>query len=189
MTSFSLIVRGICVGFLGILVFYTLHLLRSGRLNAHITVRWLLAEVFAIFMVLLWGMLPLISYTSALTDREMLVILAVIFFGLISFLILDSLVRISMHTKQIKVLIQELALLRENMESSGILTVKQRVFDLNKSENQANNVVPESNNVKGYLQVIFAIWIILCIFIYLIQPSKTFYPVFLQKFFSAKHLE
>jgi hypothetical protein len=117
MSSFSVAVRIVSFVVLGLLMIYTLFLMRSSRLSAHVTVRWILAEAAAILMVLLWGMLPLISYTSALSDRELLVILAVIFFGFIAFLILDSLVRISTHTKQIKVLTQELALLRERVES------------------------------------------------------------------------
>lgn len=117
MNSFSITVRFICFVVLGFLMAYTLFLMRSGKLNAHETVRWIVAEGISILMVFLWGMLPLISYTSALNDRELLVVLAVIFFGFIAYLILDSLVRISTHTRQIKILAQELALLRENVQA------------------------------------------------------------------------
>jgi hypothetical protein len=188
MTSFSLIVRGICVGVLSLLVFYTLFLLRSGRLNAHISVRWLLAECTAIFMVLLWGVLPLISYTSALNDREMLVILAVIFFGLISFLILDSLVRISTHTRQIKVLTQELALLRGNIDTSGIVKLSHMPIEKSHSVNQNINEKQNNHHVKGFKQVLLALWIVCCLGIYLLQMYPS-YPVFLQKFFTAKYQE
>jgi hypothetical protein len=41
----------------------------------------------------------------------------VVFFALIAFLMLDSLARISTHTHQIKLLTQEVALLRERVES------------------------------------------------------------------------
>ena len=44
MTSFSLMVQSACLGVLILLLFYTLWLMRSGRLNAHVTVRWILAE-------------------------------------------------------------------------------------------------------------------------------------------------
>ena len=189
MTSFSLIVRSVCIGILSLLVFYTLFLLRSGRLNAHISVRWLLAEITAIFMVLLWGMLPLISYTSALNDREMIVILAVIFFGLISFLILDSLVRISKHTRQIKALTQELALLRENIESSGSVKLLHRPIEGSNSEDQKNKGKQENTHVKGYRQVILVLWIVLCLCIYIVQMYPSSYPVFMQRFFTAKYKE
>ena len=64
----------------------------------------------------LWQWLPLFGFTSTLGDRELLMVLAVVFFALIAFLMLDSLVRISTHTHQIKLLSQEVALLRERAE-------------------------------------------------------------------------
>ena len=118
MTTFSFAVQSVCLGVLALLFGYTLWLMRTGRLNAHVTVRWVLAESGAFIAVLLWRFLPLFSFTSTLGDRELLVVLAVVFFALIAFLILDCLVRISTHTHQIKLLTQELALLRESVESS-----------------------------------------------------------------------
>lgn len=120
MTSFSFSVRSICLGLLISLMAYTLWLMRTGRLNAHVTVRWILAEGLAILAVLLWGGLPLIQYTSTLGDRELLVVLAVVFFALLAFFILDCLVRISTHTHQIKQLSQELALLRQQIADVGV---------------------------------------------------------------------
>jgi Uncharacterized conserved protein (DUF2304) len=117
MMSSSFTVLGICLGVLALLFAYTLWLMRSGRLNAHVTVRWILAEGAAFVAVSLWQWLPLFGFTSTLGDRELLMILAVVFFALIAFLMLDSLVRISTHTHQIKLLTQELALLREHAES------------------------------------------------------------------------
>lgn len=117
MTTFSFTVQSICFGALALLFGFTLWLMRTGRLNVHVTVRWVLAESAAILAVLLWRWLPLFSVTSTLGDRELLVILAVVFFVFIAFLILDCLVRISTHTHQIKLLTQELALLREYAES------------------------------------------------------------------------
>ena len=112
MTTFSIAVQTVCLGGLALLIGYTMWLMRTGRLNAHVTVRWVLAEGAALLAVLLWRWLPLFSVTSTMGDRELLVILAVVFFVFIAFLILDCLVRISTHTRQIKVLTQELALLR-----------------------------------------------------------------------------
>ena len=111
-------VQSICLGLLAILGIYTLWLMRTGRLDAHVTVRWLLAEGAAFLSVLLWQVLPVFGFTSTLGDRELLMVLAVVFFALIAFLMLDCLVRISTHTHQVKLLTQELALLREQVEFS-----------------------------------------------------------------------
>jgi hypothetical protein len=117
MMSTSHFVQGICLSVLTLLFIYTLWLMRSGRLNAHVTVRWILAEGAAFFAVLLWQWLPIFGVTSTMGDRELLMVLAVVFFALIAFLMLDSLARISTHTHQIKLLTQEVALLRERVES------------------------------------------------------------------------
>lgn len=119
MMSSSFTVLGICLGVLALLFIYTLWLMRSGRLNAHVTVRWILAEGAAFLAVSLWQWLPMFGFTSTLGDRELLMVLAVVFFALVAFLMLDSLARISSHTHQIKLLTQELALLREHVESGN----------------------------------------------------------------------
>ena len=111
-------IQNICLGLITMLGAYTLWLSLMGRLNAHITVRWLLVEGLAFFLVLLWQWLPLFGITSSLGDRELLMVLAVVFFALIVFLILDCLVRISTHSHKIKLLTQELALLKEKVERS-----------------------------------------------------------------------
>ena len=116
MMASSITVLGICLGVLALLFIYTLWLMRSGRLNAHVTVRWILAEGVAFLAVSLWQWLPIFGFTSTLGDRELIMVLAVVFFALIAFLMLDSLARISSHTHQIKLLTQELALLRELAE-------------------------------------------------------------------------
>ncbi len=118
MMSSSFTVQSICLGVLVLLIIYTLWLMRSGRLNAHVTVRWILAEGAAFLAVLLWQWLPLFGFTSSLGDRELLMILAVVFFALVAFLMLDSLTRISTHTHQIKLLTQEVALLRERLDQN-----------------------------------------------------------------------
>ena len=56
----------------------------------------MLAECAAVAAFLLWQWLPLYRYTSAMGDRELLMVLAVIFFVLVTFpFMLNSLVRIS----------------------------------------------------------------------------------------------
>lgn len=117
MMASSLTVQGLCLGVLLLLFIYTLWLMRSGRLNAHVTVRWIVAESAAFLAVSLWQWLPMFGFTSTLGDRELLMVLAVVFFALIAFLMLDSLARISSNTHQIKLLTQEVALLQARIES------------------------------------------------------------------------
>ena len=119
MTTLSLInVTSVSVLLLCGVAVYTFWLLRSERLSAHVAVRWVLAECVAMMAVVLWQWLPLFRYTSAMGDRELLMVLAVIFFVLVTFLMLDSLVRISTQSAQIKRLAQEIALLREQVEDA-----------------------------------------------------------------------
>jgi len=117
MTSFSLVVLSVCITLLLSLTLYTLWLTRTERLNAHTAVRWVLAECLAVVAIVLWKWLPMFNITSTMGDRELLVVLAVVFFVLGAFLMLDSLVRISTHAGQIKRLTQEVALLRERVEN------------------------------------------------------------------------
>jgi hypothetical protein len=158
--------------------------MRSGRLDAHVTVRWILAECAAILAVLLWGRLPFITYTSVLGDRELLVVLAVIFFGLVAFLMLDCLARISTHTYQIKRLTQELALLRES-------TRKQSNSALLRDDlaPQRNDIASGGERKRDAMRdALLAIWIVACICIYLLQ-IKGLYPSFLVRFFTANYLQ
>ena len=120
MTSFSFAVQSISLLVLGSLLIYTVALMRSGRLSAFISVRWIIVEAAAIVAVLVWGRLPLIAFTSSLGDRELLVVLAVLFFGMVAFLMLDSLQRISEHDGRLRRLTQELALLRERLAAAGV---------------------------------------------------------------------
>jgi len=121
MKSFSILVQSTCLMVIFMLIVYTLWLMRSKRLDTHVTVRWVLTEITALLLVFLWGQLPFISITSNLGDRELLVVLAVIFFGFIAFLMLDCLSRISSHTIQIRRLAQELAIAQEKLNSQKIV--------------------------------------------------------------------
>jgi hypothetical protein len=115
--SFSTTVQSICLGALALLMLYTLWLSRYKGLEAHIAVRWILIECVAILAVVLWRWLPFLAYTSGLQDRELLLILTVLFFVFVAFFVLGTLIRISMHSRQIKQLTQELALVRLQTET------------------------------------------------------------------------
>jgi hypothetical protein len=93
--------------------------MRSGRLSPHLAVTWVFAEIAALFTFFLWQWTPIFKITSKLADREILMLLSVLFFGAIVFLMLDSIVRISKQSQQIKVLTQEIALLRQELERSS----------------------------------------------------------------------
>jgi len=157
--------------------------MRSGRLNAHITVRWVLAECAAILAVLLWGRLPFITYTSALGDRELLVVLAVLLFGFFAFLILDCLARISTHTYQIKRLTQELALLRQSPQTERSAISVDFSADARACGTQGSHI-----NENLTRDALFVIWIIACIGLYLLELTGS-YPTFLLRFLSADYMQ
>ena len=114
---FSASVLLVSLSTLFVLLFYTLWLLRAGKLTPHVTVRWMLVECLTMLAILLWGYLPFIRVTRTLDDRELLLVLAVIFVAVAAYLLLESMVLISGHTNQIRRLTQELALLRTELES------------------------------------------------------------------------
>ncbi len=118
MTAFFADVQNTGLGLLAGLFIYTLWLTRSGRLNSHITVLWLLFEFVAFALLAAWKWLPFFGYTSKLTDRELIMALVIGAFVLAVVLILDGLVRISRQERQIKSLAQELALLRQRVDKS-----------------------------------------------------------------------
>lgn len=181
MTSFSLAVRTGCLGLLLVLMVYTLWLMRTGRLNAHVTVRWILAEAVAVVAVLLWAWLPLIKYTSTLGDRELLVMLAVVFFVLLAFFILDCLVRISTHTRQIKQLSQEQALLRQHTADAGV--------QFSVSALSAPTPEPRAKSRASVTQrlcnLFLFFWMAACLGLFILDGLGGF-PPFLKAFLTAK---
>ena len=117
---FSASVLLVGLGMLFVLLLYTLWLLRAGKLTPHVTVRWMLVECLTMLAILLWGYLPFIRVTRTLDDRELLLVLAIIFVAVAAYLLLESMVLISGHTNQIRRLTQELALLRTELESKSM---------------------------------------------------------------------
>lgn len=201
MTSFSLTIQTVCLGLLSCLMLYTLWLLRSGRLSSHVTVRWVLAECAAILALLLWRWLPMFRYTSTMGDRELLVILAVVFFVLVAFLMLDSLVRISAHTHQIKLLTQELALLRAAVDehesrqgSDGPADSAPPVgMRTAAGTNGPERVTSESPSVPARgvhkaQNLLLTLWIVLCLAAYLWQIHPGF-PGQIKAFLAAGYLQ
>lgn len=167
MTSFSFGVQSTCLVVLVSLLVYTLALMRTGRLSAHVTVRWVLAEIAAIGAVVLWGRLPVITYTSSLGDRELLVVLAVLFFGLIAFLMLDSLQRISAQGAQIRRLVQELALLQAGRGESHPASGR---FGQHDAPTGAGHV-HDARGPGPFAIMLFVMWVVGCVAAYVLQSE------------------
>jgi hypothetical protein len=173
MTSFSSAVLTISLLFLASLLAYTLWMMRSGRLSADVAVRWVLAEIVAIGALLLWSWLPLFPITAGLEDRELLVILAVLFFVLIAFLMLDSLARISTQTEQIKRLTQEIALLRETVKAHD-----HTVEPAPRCEILANgNTETSKRKPSSWTTVIAVVWIAGCVGFFVLEMQPALFPV------------
>ena len=166
MNAFSFAVESTCLVVLGSLFVYTVALIRSGRVSAFIAVRWIIVELVAICAVLIWGRLPLIAFTASLGDRELLVVLAVILFGLIAFLMLDNLQRISDQNSQLRRLNQEVALLRESVATGGPIAQRGLACDDMDTAPVPKNVAPEPLAVT-----VMVMWIAACIAVYVIQSN------------------
>jgi hypothetical protein len=112
MASFNTALQIATLVSLGSLFGYTQWLMRTGRLSAHLTIRWLLAEGAAFLAMFFWSMLPFFSLEPGLDGRKHLIILVMILCVFIAFLILDSQARTAAHSHEIRQLTEEIALLR-----------------------------------------------------------------------------
>jgi len=104
-----------CGMFLILLVLvYTLHLVRSNRLSAHLAISWIIAELVFLVLILsdnVW------AYAKSLVG-ESAVLYGALLLGTvwIVFLMLDSLTRISSLTVKLKEVNQELALALQRLD-------------------------------------------------------------------------
>lgn len=200
MTRFSWGVQLVCLAALGSLLVYTLALVRVGRLTARVTVSWILADLIAIAAILLWGRLPVITYTSALGDRELLLVLAVLFFSYVAYLMLDSLQRISAHSAQIAHLTQQVALMQEAATGSGDRApgaasgprAAPPATPATTADGAAGSVaVADAVPAHGpgpVGRIVLAAWIVLCFATYLVQEYGRF-PSWLQNLLIANYKE
>jgi hypothetical protein len=189
MTSFSTAVQSASLVALVSLLVYTLWLMRSGGLSAHVTVRWVLAEGAAILALVLWSWLPFFSITSGLNDRELLVILAVVLFVLIAFLMLDSLARISTHTHQIKRLTQEIALLR--VASQGVADTPAPaapVVSVEAALAQPKGTDPGDRHLPTWPKMLAIIWIGSCVAFFVLEMRSDLF-LFLKANLTAAYLQ
>ena len=177
MTKFSWGVQLVCLAALGSLLVYTLTLVRLGRLSARVTVSWILADLVAVAALLLWGRLPVIGYTSTLGDRELLVVLAVLFFSYLAFLMLDSLQRISGQSAQIARLAQQIALLQEAAAAPAARPVQAPPAGPSDERREPGPrpepAAPLQQPQPGALgQIVLAVWLILCFGTYLVPGLR-----------------
>jgi hypothetical protein len=107
--------RTLTVVLIFLVFLYTLHLVRVNKLSAHLVMSWVVTEIiFFILSISDW----LLTYIRSLLGVESS-ILAPSLFGLmwLAFLTLDSLTRISLMSTKLKDVNQELALVKNQVES------------------------------------------------------------------------
>ncbi|MBF0527695.1 MAG: hypothetical protein HQK55_00205 [Deltaproteobacteria bacterium] len=175
--TFSTLVLSVSLSILLLLLLYTLWLLRSGLLSPHVTVRWVLVEGFAMLSILLWGRLAFIRVTSALNDRELLVILAVIFFALFSFLVIESMVLISSNRNQLRRVTQELALLKSKQQGMPEII-------LHESPPQPDVTKGDSKTSHLYRDFFLVAWMLACVLAYHYRNS---FPESIQALLTANY--
>lgn len=94
---------------------YTIYLVRSGRISAHLAITWIATELL---LMLVMGIGSLRSFTrSVLGDDGAPYSLFLIGILWVIFLMLESLSRISLLSTKLKDVTQEHALLKERIES------------------------------------------------------------------------
>lgn len=103
---------GFAVVFL--ILIYTIYLIRSYQLSAHMAISWLLAEVA--FLVILISSSMRSSIRAFLGDESAMY--SMVLFGAVwvIFLMLESLTRISSLTSKLKDINQQLALTKERLD-------------------------------------------------------------------------
>jgi hypothetical protein len=190
MTGFSWTVELVCLGALGALLVYTLALVRRGRLSARVTVSWIVADLVAMAAILLWGRLPVFAFTSTLGDRELLVLLAVLFFSYLAWLMLDSLQRISAQSTQITRLTQQLALLQEAVGTPPAASTASTALETPVAPpTDPQPVAPRPPRRVGYVgQMLFVAWIVLCLVTYVAQAYDRL-PSWLPGLWYAEYLK
>ena len=169
------------------LIAYTMYLLRAQKLSPHITVRWIMVEVLALLLVVFWQYLPFFTWTSAMPDRKLLLLVTLGAGIVLIWLLLYSFVYISTHTRQIKILTQELALLRQKLQAAGIddgSTVPRRLPSMEREE-----AAPflTKKNVLHTAGATFALaWAFACLLLYYYRHT---FPDAVKAFLRANYLE
>lgn len=97
-----------------LILIYTIYLIRSYQLSAHMAISWLLAEVA--FLVILISSSMRSSIRAFLGDESAMY--SMVLFGAVwvIFLMLESLTRISSLTSKLKDINQQLALTKERLD-------------------------------------------------------------------------
>jgi hypothetical protein len=181
-------INKIAVLLLALLILYTLFLLAKGYISAQSAVRWILAELLALIVFVAWRYLPFFRFTSSLSDRELLLIVVVIFFALACFLMLDALVHISRLTGQVKTLAQESALLRLRLDSIAPEPVGQNDSGTDPTPSRPGQNVSTQKAPLNKKDWSALLWIMACGgFLYMF--TFNWLPSTVLAFFTANYLE
>jgi hypothetical protein len=97
-----------------VVFFYTIYLVRSDRLSAHMAISWIIAELAFMGIMFFDGLrLYIRTYMGEERAAYSLLLVGAIWFV---FLMLETLTRISAITTKLKSVNQELALVRERLD-------------------------------------------------------------------------
>ena len=187
MSSFAGDIQVVCLGTLLLLILYTLWLSRYRGLDGHLTVRWILVLGAALMTIVFWRWLPFFGLTSALQERELLLMVTVLLFAFVIFLMLDLLVRSSRQSVQIKRLTQELAIQRNRIDVLAP-PISPLVADKPAVQRTANEK-PASPMSKG--SILASCWIVMCVGFYAYEATQyttASYPSILRRVLSAEYL-
>lgn len=102
------------LGLILVVFFYTIYLVRTNRLSAHMAISWIIAEIAFLVMMLSESLRTFVR--SFLGDQAAPYSLFLLGAVWIVFLMLESLTRISLLNVKLKEVNQELALTRERLD-------------------------------------------------------------------------
>lgn len=110
----SLQLRPLSIVLILLVFIYTVQLVRTNRLSAHLAISWIVTEI--LFLILCFSDFLLNAVKSALGEESYQIAPSLFGLAWLAFLALDSLTRISSLTLKAKEVNQELALTRERLE-------------------------------------------------------------------------
>lgn len=170
----------------GALIGYTLYLLYARKLSTHLAVRWALAELAALGFILLWPWLPFIHWTSQMSDRKLLLLVVIFLFIFLVFLLLYAFTHISANTRNIKLLTQEIALLRAAVLEAGIDDHSDIQRECDARALESNVPVKGASKRISLSGILIVVWSVSCVLAYI---YKEHLPESFKAMLTAAYLE